>query len=599
MQAARALSEPFTIQQPDGSWLTLTCYGDEHANWLTTDDGVLVAYRQGAYYVAAIEDNGKLTCSNLLAHSHDLRQETERQLCKVQLQRQSRFYAQASQSMEKGRRAQVTSTSYFPHKDQPKSLVILVNFQDVKFTSADPVKQFEQYFNGDTQENLGQNEDKNLVGVKKYFEQCSHEQFSPQFTIVGPVTLSENMEYYGKSDEGSSSDAHFDEFCKESIAMVDDEVNFADYDNDGDGCAELVCLIFAGYGQSNNSGLPNTIWPKCGYKGIDTKDGVKINYVNCNAELRKYYDPETDPEHAKSNSDINGIGVFVHEFSHGMGLPDMYATNENARINNQTPEFWDLMDYGEYANNGYAPVVYSAWEQEAMGWITAEQLTEPQTISDMQPLVRGGKAYKFGNGGDAEEWIYLENVQNYDKENHVIGHVYSHGLLVWHIAYGRSTVNMTDYPNNTPSQPRVCIVPADGEVINGYLFGTGKPYTQAEYINSLRHDAFPYTYQKDEQDVTINSLTAEQQLPNYKFYKSATGETTTEDPVFSLTDITEDSTNGTVSFFFNDGSATAISEVSTKNAESCHMFFDLQGRPISGTPTQHGIYIIQGKKVVR
>ena len=141
---------------------------------------------------------------------------------------------------------------------------------------------------------------------------------------------------------------------------------------------------------------------------------------------------------------------------------------------------------GEYANGGYTPVPYSAWEREAMGWKEFEVLTESKAAIVMEPLNKGGKVYKFGNGANSEEWFMIDNQQPANHAAKTLGAYRGHGLLAWHIAYSSSTVNMGDYPNNTAGKPRVCLVPADGLVIKGYRFGPGKPYTQAEYIARLK-----------------------------------------------------------------------------------------------------------------
>ena len=600
MEAARALSEPFTVTQPDGTQLTLTGYGDEHANWLTTTDGTLVVYTEKGYFVAAIGDDGQLSASEVLAHQPADRQVREVQYCQVQRQRQQMFYQQVERNVSQARRAMVETAQFFPHEGQPKSLVILVNFSDVKFSVTDPKKSFEQYFNAEQGgiEKFDNNEDKNFSSVREYFNKSSHGKFIPQFTVVGPVDLPQTMAYYGGSAEGSSSDANFPQFCEDAIQAVDDQVDFREFVNGTDNCAELVCVIYAGYGQAANSHLPNTIWPKCSFRNILTNDGdVRVNYMNCNSELGR----------EKTGTDINGIGVFVHEMSHGMGLPDLYATNKSAQINNQTPEFWDLMDYGEHANNGYAPVPFTAWEQEAMGWINVEELTEQQTVS-MKPLMwEDGKAYKFSNGGDKNECFYLENVQARNKENGIPGFSYGHGLLVWHVAYARDVVAMGDYPNNTAGMPRVCVVPADGLVINGYRFVTSgeptdeKPYTQAEYTASLKGDTFPYSYQEiikkaeeeGEQDetttITIDQLTAEQKLPNYLFYN---GEQTTAD--FSLKNIKEE--DGVVTFDFDNGVPSCIHTVNACQVDDA--YYTLDGRRLAGPPVKSGLYIHQGRKVI-
>lgn len=577
MHASRALSIPVTICQPDGTQLTVILNGDKDFAWTTTTDGMLVMqHEKGGYYVAAIDTEGQIRPTALLAHEASVRTDSERQLFLQQQQYRSLFMERVQDIRQKARRAKVTSEGYFPHTGSPKCLVILVNFSDYQFSSTDPVAQFNQYFNGETQEDLGHNEQKNLVSVKKYFEQSSNGKFSPQFDIVGPVTLSQSYSYYGKNSS-SSTDINFNQFCKDVIAAIDDQVNFSDYDNNHDGHAELACVIYAGYGESVSGNEASTIWPKCSRKDLSTSDNVTINYINCSPELYR----------VAKGSDINGIGLFCHEFSHGMGLPDLYPTNTAARVDNQTPEFWDLMDYGEYANNGYAPVPYTAWEREAMGWLEIEQLTQSQTGIEMETLEKGGKAYKFNNGSNTEEWMIIQNIQNRDNTNHLLGSAYGHGLLVMHVAYASSKVNMGDNPNNTVKKPRVSIVPADGLVINGYRFvnkssdgqyhpTTDKPYTQEEYVASLKGDPFPGTG-------NVTGLNAEMETPNYAFYN---GDAT---PVFKLSNIKEDGETGIVTFDFDDGTTTGIKTKQHDGRDDS--YYTLDGRRLSGKPTHSGAYI--------
>ena len=578
VRAARAYSEPFVVNQPDGTQLTLVLNGDEHMSWLTTSDGTIVMKTPQGYCVASIDDNGGLVASHLVAHQPVQRTAEEQQVCQLQLQRRSLFFQQVNSTWNAARRAQVTGKNYFPHSGSPKCLVILAQFSDKSFTSENAHEQFEQYINGDVQEDMGHKEDKNLVSVKKYFEQSSQGQFTPQFDVVGPVTLPQTLEYYGKN-QGKTKDVNFNQFCKDAIAAVDDEVDFKNYDNDNDGDAELVCIIFAGYGENVSGNPAETIWPKCSSKYHETNDGVIVNYVNCGAELYK-----------KANStDINGIGVFCHEFSHGMGLPDLYATSEDTYINNQSPEFFDLMDYGEYAANGYAPVPYSVWEQEAMGWIEVEQLSDSQTDIELTPLVKGGKAYKFGNSANPNEWIMIENVQAQSYENHALGFPYGHGLLVWHIAYKSDVVNMVDYPNCIALKPRVCIVPADKEVINGYLIGYS--YSSDEYKASLKGDPFPGTSE-------VKALTPELLLPNYKFYNDFDDNDDDEVPQYKLTDIKEES--GVVTFNFVN-IATDVKAIIDHHDTLAADYYTLEGRSM-GRDYHHlpkGIYVRKGMKVVK
>ena len=595
IRAARAFSEPYSVTQPDGTTLTLTLHGDEHGHWTMTTDGVLVVNRGEGYYVAAIDDAGMLTATGLLAHSLQQRTPAEQAVCQQQRERQERFFERISKECDAGmRRAMVTGTRYFPHQGSPRSLVVLVNFQDVQFTSSDPVAQFNQYFSGETQQNLGQYEHNNVVSVRKYFEQSSGGQFTPQFDVVGPFTLSHDMAYYGEDSGDAGSDKNYYAFTDEVIQLADEVVDFHDYDNNGDGEAELVCVIYAGYGQSVSGNPSNTIWPKCGYRGFNTADGVRVGYMNCNSELRRL--------NSTTPTAINGIGVFVHEFSHGMGLPDLYPNTTSARtFDNQSMEFFDLMDYGEYCKNGYAPVPYTAWEREVMGWTEVEVLTDTRKDMELLPLVQGGKAYKFGNGANSEEYIYLENMQPVNTTDPTLGAYYGHGLVAYHVAYSSGQVNMADYPNNVGGKPRMAVVPASGLLVSGYRFvPTGqtvtadKPYTQAEYLNSMRQAPFPGTE-------GVTSLTDEQQLPNYLFYTyPADG---TQQTGYNLTDISEDTATGMVTFHFWKGEPqlTDISAVSSQSRRGTATYYMLDGRRVDRDIRlmPKGIYVTQGKKVVR
>jgi immune inhibitor A len=88
VHASRAFSEPVTVQQPDGTMLTITLYGDEYMSWVTMTDGVLVMETGQGYCVAAINDMGELSATELLAHNPGLRGISEQQACQQQAQRE-------------------------------------------------------------------------------------------------------------------------------------------------------------------------------------------------------------------------------------------------------------------------------------------------------------------------------------------------------------------------------------------------------------------------------------------------------------------------------------------------------------------------------
>ena len=95
---------------------------------------------------------------------------------------------------------------YLPHKGTTRVLTILAAFQDSTFTVNEPVEAFEQYLNVEKQQDLGNKNHQNLASVRQYFDICSRGQFTPQFDVVGPVTLPHELAYYGRHWEQERDD---------------------------------------------------------------------------------------------------------------------------------------------------------------------------------------------------------------------------------------------------------------------------------------------------------------------------------------------------------------------------------------------------------
>lgn len=464
--------------------------------------------------------------------------------------------------------------SYLQHTGSPRILTILAAFQDVGFTVKDPVKAFDQYLNGNKQEDLGNMNHMNVASVRQYFNTCSYGNFTPQFDVVGPLTLPQNMAYYGgKNNKGS--DDRFSDFCRDALELAKDIVSdWSTYDNDKDDRIELVCVIFAGYGQ-NQGGADSSIWAKASYQNIKVNDTQRISRFNCCPEL---FHPQY-PDY------INGTGVFIHEFSHCMGLPDLYATTSTAYVNNQGMETFSIMDYGLYNRNGFAPCPYNAWEQEVMGWTKIEELKptadSQQQVSDLLPLIEGGKAYKLVNADNDRDYIVMENIQKRGLNTYSA----AHGLLVYHVDYPYNTVNMTDAPNSNPGHPGVAVVPANGTLISSYLRGSGKKYTNEEWKESLSSSVFPGPE-------NVTALTSQMQLPNYCFWNSSKAKETN----YMLNSISENEGTGTVSFIVASDNTSSIDDVRWLKPDDSHVVYDLQGRRIQGC-LKAGIYIVDGKKI--
>ena len=421
---------------------------------------------------------------------------------------------------------------------------------------------------------FGNNNTLQLCSVRQYFNTCSNGLFTPQFDVVGPVKLPQDMAYYGGTTT-TGSDDKFYQLCLDAYQAVKDSVaDWSPYDNDNDGNVELVCIIFAGYGQ-NQGGENSTIWAKASRQNIAIDDDMRISFFNCCSEL---FNPAKTATYDYSQY-INGTGTFIHEMSHCMGLPDLYQTTGNY-ANNQGMESWSIMDYGLYNRNGFAPAPYNAWEREVMGWSLMEPISAPTQVNLLKPWEDGGTAYKFVSSGNENEYVVMENIQKQGLNKYAKGH----GLLVYHVAYPYSEINMTDHPNNTVSHPAVAVVPASGVLINTGLAGNNKKYTRAEWTASMSSSPFPG-------DSAVTELTLQQELPNYVFYSG--------DPLnVELHNITENE-DGSVSFDFVEAPASGISTLKVKpETLNDNSYYLLDGRKVNGQSLKKGIYLHQGKKIV-
>ena len=585
--AAKANQTPFAVRQADGSTLMVVLHGDESYSWYTTLDGVMLSHVNQSFFISSINQQGLLLPTRQLAHEAQQRSTAEQQLVKAQAPLKPLFLKEASHRLSKAR-ATVTS-KYFPHKGSPTALVILAQFTDTVFHMADPKASFEQFLNGGTPSELGCGEARNYSSVKQYFSDMSNGQFVPNFKVVGPVTLPNSLKYYG-ADNGESRDINYTQFVIDACAEAAKIQSFADpaLDSDNDGTIDLVSIIYAGFGQ-NNGAMNDALWAKMSFRNVGEFNGKNVNLnmivheLNANEKQLKTVNPASNGSF--SVPQIAGVGVFCHEFSHTLGLPDLYATVPSANINNQCMEYWSLMDGGEYVRNSYYPTAYTAWEREVMGWQTPQLLNTDGTYT-LKTYANGGEAYKLQNSASDTDYLLFENIQKQGWNQYLSGH----GLLVYHINANPASLSAMRPLNNVAGQPGVTVVPADGLLLNFATLTSGTSNEKLSiYRRAMAGDPFPGTS-------NVCTLMASQNLPNYLWRT----EPSTIDA--GLLDIDEDTEAGTVSFRFCTNVATGIGGVEAPATQEQNApIYTLDGRfvGIQLSCLPKGIYLVNGKKKVK
>ena len=478
----------------------------------------------------------------------------------------------------------------------PKVPVVLVQYSDKKFTSGlgtyidengNELKNectsdedaalvnsyYKTFCNGDGSHNY----DYQTVygGITDYFRDQSNGLFTPEFVIIGPVTLSEGYAYYGENSE-SSKDKNIRSFYSESITLAQSLMtDWSQFDNDSNGSCDMVFFIYAGEGE-NGCDDPNTIWPK------ESASGGSINGTRygCYACCNEIY-----------NDNPDGIGVFVHELSHALGLPDFYDVGYKA----YGMDYWDIMDSGCYNNYGYTPSNYTAYEREFMGWLDIETLDPEDGVRELtlSPMSAFGNAYKIVNPENSNEYYILENKQSTDWDLFVgRGTVRTkmHGLMITHVDYQQSSWT-SNRVNTDIDHQRMTIMPADGALYSYMDVNNTDDFN--DYMNSAIRDLFP-GYDN------VKEFSGEAQ---YVFTESGSTPHQMGQPLF---DITENE-DGSMTLYYM-GLPDAINGLFANPKHGVGVF-DITGVRVGTTdieygnptrlPNRPGVYVVNGKKYIK
>lgn len=516
----------------------------------------------------------------------------------IALRRCGTFMESLSNSKNGQTRAVSTTPNYVPHEGTINIPVILVEFKDQKFSVNKPKEAFEQFFNGTTQADLGNGNQHNYGSVAQYFQAMSRNRFNPVFTVYGPVTLDQNETYYGGTNS-SGNDEKPNQLINDAIAKLqssDEAIKDATVFCNGGTTVDCVYIIYAGLGQ-NIGGANTTVWAKTGNASGNKLVGKSIRWYSMASEL-------SGMKASQDSVAIAGVGVSCHEFSHALGLPDIYpsvSSSTGYAKNNQNMEYWDLMDGGEYTyNGGYCPTPYTAWEKEQLGWkVDIQTLDKNQSVTMPTSTEQGGTAYKIVNPSNSHEYFMLENIQKKGWNTYQ----YAAGLMVYHVNEPSSgTISMGTKLNDNEGYPGMAIVPADGLCASADLEANKKTVEingkkTSYYMEQLRGDLFPGTY-STLASLNVTELSDANAQPNWHWYKS--GNSGYEDTNKALKNITLDTSTGKVSFYYVGDVAAGISTIETSK-EGKGRIYTLDGRYVGQdfNALPHGIYIIGGKKIVK
>jgi len=389
------------LKLADGTEVRAQLRGDEYAHFWQTADGERFTRQDDHYMVADMQK---------ILDQADAR----RQRAQMARMKHTRKVS--------GRR----DSQYIGDK---RGIIILVEFSDTQFAAGHD----SAYFHRIANEQAFSSDEGFKGSVSDYFRDQSLGQLRLQFDIFGPVRLPNPHKYYGAND-GNTIDPNAYKMVIEACEAIKGQTDFTAYDWDDDGEVDQVFLIYAGEGEAF-SGDEDTVWPhECSLFEIQesahTIGSIDINTYACSSELE--------------NGRICGIGTICHEFSHCLGLMDMYDTQYTGNYGMDT---WDVMDEGCDNGSGFTPCCYTSFERMQCGWMTPVEINEETTVSAMKPLSAGGHAYILRAEGCPQEYYLLENRQLSGWDAALEGS----GLLIIHVDYdlavwNSNLVNTTKWP---------------------------------------------------------------------------------------------------------------------------------------------------------
>ena len=521
------------VSQPDGTAFEAKIVGDEHFQYYVTPEGnYLVADpADGFYKPAAIDATGKVVPATQTGRTTFSRDEFS---SAAMLTYNNKVEATRANAPAKVAPAAIKRD--FPTTGTVRGLIVLAEFEDVKFQ---PQAIQEHY---DAQVNQANYSSPETSGsVNDYFKEQSGGIFSPVFDIVGPITLPHERAWYGLEEK-------YDDLFRDAAKAVKTQydTDFTRYDVNDDYFVDFFFVIFAGHGQAQG-GPAECIWPAM--KDVsnfvfDSFDGMYLGVAACSCELK-----------GSEGANLDGVGTICHEFSHILGLPDIYDAMQTGGYG---MGHYDMLCYGPYNDDGRTPCSYTAMEKFTLGWIEPTVLEEPEANVTLGNFNTTNDCRFIVNPDNTNEYYTLENRQQVGFDSALPGH----GLVISYVHYDKSI-----WKKNTVNSPtlsryeHVSLIAAD----NHYLMD---PVSEAA-------DTWPGTKDKTvfADDTTPAAIWRSSNKPVGK----------------PITNIRENA-DGTVSFDFNY--SASVSDIATDSNES-KTYYNLQGIEVPADNLTNGVYIVR------
>ena len=446
---------PYSVEQPDGSRITITAWGDSRTSGYQTKGGYAVTKdASGVWrYAVRLDAAGRPVASDLQvgkaappAAARGLRTKV------VERARTARAAAEARAP----RRAPGTGNGPQP------GLVILVSFANQASVGSTEDQWAQDFFGAGS-------------SVSGYYQANSFGKFAlvpaaesagvANNGVVGWLQLP-----YDHPNFGNDYDASETKLGVDAVTAADPYVDYASFDTDKDGSLSVselhVTVIVAGY-ETSYGGLGNvcgnSVWGHQGglHDSAPKLDGTVVNRSGGTMFGEWMCTPSNAPGQKST------IGVMVHEMGHDIGFPDLYDTD----LTSAGVAKWSAMSTGSWnrvgtAFSGTTPAGMDAFSKSYQGWLAPTPVVGAINGAPLPSSATSPTAYRLGANPDDVDWKFEVRkgageyflVENRQLVGWDAG-LPACGVIVYHVDEG---VTFSNKANADESHRLVDVVEADG-----------------------------------------------------------------------------------------------------------------------------------------
>lgn len=294
-----------------------------------------------------------------------------------------------------------------------------------------PLANYEYLFNGQ-----GRDADLAPYGtVRDWFTEMSHGQFEVSFTVMDWTVATGFTEQYATGDGSQGRNELIQQAFMPILQAADNAgVSFGDFDADFDRSIDMTVFLHSGYegllpGSDCDLGIPGSqrIASHARWSADASTWRSNSGYTLGSYAIVPAFRGTCDTE-------INRIGLIVHEMIHPFAIPDLYDTDGPAPggIGIGGIDSFDTManSQGQIGDLSL-PGSLSVWTKYKLGWVTPTPITADGSYT-LRPSSQFADAFIINEGFQLQEYLLIENRQpiqgTFDE-----GFFAGGGITVYHI----------------------------------------------------------------------------------------------------------------------------------------------------------------------